>query len=143
MDDDDEIDGTNFLRYDILDLVNKIRKIVKNFKRFPLKNEILQRYVKEIYPNGLNLILDCKTRWSSLLNMLERIIKIKLPVQNALLDLHEMITLSDQELTEISRISKSLGPIKAAMESSCKRDANLITAEVTIKFLLDELQMSH
>ena len=50
MDDDDEIDGlfvlgdaalenTNYLRYDILALVNKIRKIVKIFKRSPLKNE--------------------------------------------------------------------------------------------------------
>ena len=59
MDDNDEIDGltvlgdvvqenTNCLRYDILELVNKIRKIVKIFKRSPLKNEILQRYVRGI-----------------------------------------------------------------------------------------------
>ena len=67
-----------------------------------------QRYVKELYPKTFNLILDCKTRWSSLLNMLERIVKIKLPVQKALLELQEMITLSDQELTEISRIIQSL-----------------------------------
>ena len=32
--------------------------------------------------------------------MLERIVKIKLPVQKALLDLHEFIILSDQEQTE-------------------------------------------
>ena len=99
--------------------------------------------MKEIYPNGLNLILDCKTRWSSLLNMFERIVKIKLPVQKALLDLQEVINLSDHEITEISRIIHSLGPIKAALEALCRRDANLITAEATIKFLLDELLSSH
>ena len=133
----------NCLRFDILDLLNKIRKIVKIFKRSPLKNEILQRYVMEIYPNGLNLIPDCKTRWSSLLNMFERIVKIKLPVQKALLDLHEMDNLSDQEFTVISSIIQSLGPIKAAIEALCRRDANLITAEATIKFLFDELQSSN
>ena len=67
--------------------MNKVRRIVEIFKRSPLKNEVLQRYVKEIYPNGLNVILHCKTRWSSLINMLERIIRIKLPIQKALLDL--------------------------------------------------------
>ena len=153
-DEDDEIDGlivlgdvaqenTNCLRFDILELANKIRKIVKIFKRSPLKNDLLQRYVKEIYPTGLNLILDCKTRWSSLLNMFERIVKIKLPVQKALLDLQEVINLSDHEITEISKIIHSLGPIKAALEALCRRDVNLITAEATIKFLLDELLSSH
>ena len=151
MNDDDEIDGlivldssqddTNCLRSNVLDLVNKVRKIVKILRRSPLKNEILQRYVKEVYPNGLNLILDCKTRWSSLLYMLERIVKIKVPVQKALLDLHEMPNLSNQEFTDISMIILSLSPIKAAIEALCRRDANLIVAEATIKFLL-ELQSS-
>ena len=47
--------------------------------------------MKENYPNGLNVVLDCKTRWSSLVNMLERTIQIKLPIQKALLDLGEDI----------------------------------------------------
>ena len=149
---DDEIDGlivldssqdnTNCLSSNILGLVNKVRKIVKIFRRSPLKNEILQRYVKEVYPNGLNLILDCKTRWSSLLDMLERIVRIKVPVQKALLDLQEMPNLSNQEFTDISIIIFSLSPIKAAIEALCRRDANLIVAEATIKFLLEELQSS-
>ena len=140
MNDDDEIDGlivldssqddTNCLRSNVLDLVNKVRKIVKILRRSPLKNEILQRYVKKI--------LDCKTRWSSLLYMLERIVKIKVPVQKALLDLHEMPNLSNQEFTDISMIILSLSPIKAAIEALCRRDANLIVAEATIKFLLEE-----
>ena len=84
----------------------RVRQIVKLFKRSPLKNETLQKYVKEIYPNGLNLILDCKTRWSTLLDMLERIIKIKFPVQKALLDLGVQIDLSDLEFTQIEFLTK-------------------------------------
>ena len=130
------------LSYDISDIVARVRQIVKLFKRSPLKNETLQKYVKEIYPNGLNLILDCKTRWSTLLDMLERIIKIKLPVQKALLDLGVQIDLSDLEFTQIEFLTKTLSPIKIAVEALCRRDSNLITAEATIKFLLDELNIS-
>ena len=56
------------LNLDIIETVNKVRRVVKIFKRSPLKNETLQKYVREKYPNGLNMILDCKTRWSSLVN---------------------------------------------------------------------------
>ena len=35
------------------------------------------------------------------------------------------------------------GPYQTAIEALCRRDANLITAEATIKFLLDDLQSSH
>ena len=128
MDDDDEIDGlivldssqdnTNCLSSNILGLVNKVRKIVKIFRRSPLKNEILQYYVEEVYPNSLNLILDCKTRWSSLLDMFERIIRIKVPVQKALLDLEEMPNLSNKEFTDISIVIFSLSSIKAAIAHS-------------------------
>ncbi|KAI6650156.1 hypothetical protein LOD99_6073 [Oopsacas minuta] len=91
-------------------------------------------YVKEIYPNGLNVVLDCKTRWSSLVNMLERIIQIKLPIHKALLDFGEHICLSEQEIAAISSIVEALNPIKIALEALCRRDTNLITAEATIKF---------
>ena len=79
------------INFDISKMVTKIRRIVKIFKRSALKNETLQTYVKENYPNALNVVLDCKTRWSSLVNMLERTIQIKLPIQKALLDLGEDI----------------------------------------------------
>ena len=103
------------LSCDIIDIVRRVRQIVKPFKRSPLKNETLQKYVKENYHNGLNLILDCKTRWSSLLDMLERIIKIKLPVQKALLDLGVQINLSDIEFFQIESITEALSPMKIAI----------------------------
>ena len=71
------------LKHDMLGIVNRVRRIVKFFKLSPLKNEILQNYSKEKHPNGLQLILDCKTRWSSLLYMLERFVKLKIPMQKS------------------------------------------------------------
>ena len=117
---------------------NEVRGIVKFFKRSPLKNEILQNYAKEKHPNGLQLILDCKTRWSTLLYMFERFVKLKIPVQKALLDLNADTQLSDADFTRISLIVQALDPIRIAVEALCRRDANFITAEATIKFLLDD-----
>nr|CAH7753517.1 unnamed protein product [Callosobruchus chinensis] len=54
-------------------LVTEVRKIVKLFRRSPLKNNVLQNYVKDKHSKELNLILDCKTRWSSLAQMLQRL----------------------------------------------------------------------
>ena len=122
------------------DVVNKVRRVVKHFKRSPLKNEILQTYVKEKHPNGLQLILDCRTRWSTLLKMLERIVKLRIPVHKALLDLNIDIKLNDEEFQQINNIVQALDPIKLAVEALCKREANLITAEATIKFLFDEIE---
>ena len=54
-------------------VINKVRIIARLFRKSPAKNYVLQGYVKEIR-NGkeLKLILDCKTRWSSILTMIER-----------------------------------------------------------------------
>ena len=85
------------------------------------------------------MILDCKTRWSSLVNMLERILQIKVPTQKALLDLNQGIYFTDEEFALISSIVDALNPIKMAVEALCRRDTNLITAEATIEFLLDDI----
>ena len=69
--------------------------------------------------------------------MLERIIQIKLPIQKALLDFGEHVSLSDQEIAAISSIIEAFNPIKIALEALCRKDTNLITAEATIKFLLE------
>ncbi len=45
-------------------VIQKARKVVKLFKRSPLKNEILQFHMSK--GEDLNLILDLKTRWNSL-----------------------------------------------------------------------------
>ena len=58
------------------------------------------------------MLLDCKTRWSSLVNMLERIVQNKLPIQKALLVLDEDIYISDQEFSMISSVVEALSPIK-------------------------------
>ncbi|KAI6651928.1 hypothetical protein LOD99_4807 [Oopsacas minuta] len=133
-------DNPLLVNVSVSDVVNKVRRVVKLFKRSPLKNEILQTYVKEKHPNGLQLILDYRTPWSTLLNMLERIVKLRIPIHKALLDLDIDIKLNDEEFQQINNIAQALHLIKLVMEALCRREANLIIAEETIKFVFEEIQ---
>ncbi|GBL71530.1 hypothetical protein AVEN_132062-1 [Araneus ventricosus] len=68
------------------DLLQKVRKVVKLFKRSPTKYHMyLQKYVKEDTGKELSLILDCRTHWNSLLAMIERFHKLKVCVDKALI----------------------------------------------------------
>ncbi|KAF9760994.1 hypothetical protein NGRA_2912 [Nosema granulosis] len=53
-------------------LIGKIRSVVKIFRKSPLINEILQEFVKIEINRSYSLILDCKTRWNGLCDMIER-----------------------------------------------------------------------
>ena len=48
--------------------------MLKKFPKNPVKNEVLQKYVLLEQNKELSLVLDCKTRWSSMYEMVERFI---------------------------------------------------------------------
>ena len=120
-------------------IITKIRKIVVMFRRSPTKNDILQKHVKDEFKKELTLILDTKTRWSSMLVMLERIYEIKNCVRKSLIDIKSDIDLSENDLNVVSNIIMALQPVKVAAEALCSRDTNLYVADLTIRFMLDEL----
>ena len=66
--------------------INKMRQIALLFRKSPLKNEILQNYVRKEHGKSLIIILDSKTRWDSLVAMLERFLEIGPSVAKALID---------------------------------------------------------
>lgn len=120
-------------------LVTEVRKIVKLFRRSPLKNSVLQNYVKEKHGKELNLILDCKTRWNSLAQMLQRFIFLKDCVKKAMIDSSMPMNLSDHNLETLERVSNCLEPIRLTVLALCRCDANLYTADASFKFMFEEL----
>lgn len=100
---------------------------------------MLQKYVKEIIGKELSLILDCRTRWNSLLNMLEIFLLLKDAVRKYLIDLKLNLDFNDREIELLSNIISSLQPIKLAVETLCKEKTNLYVADVTLKFMLGKL----
>lgn len=82
-DDDEDIhvigeDATEFLLHnDIERALKNVRKDVKRFRKSPKDNEVLQLHVKSCFKTELKLLLDVKTRWSSIHTMVSRYCKLR------------------------------------------------------------------
>ena len=87
------------------------------FRKSPLKNEILQMYVKGMFFKELKLILDLKIRWNSVVAMLERFLELKTCILKTMIDLKEILNISEEEYAIMSAITISLQP------KSCNRKA--------------------
>ena len=124
----------------IRDIIQTVRKIVKLFRKSPTKNDVLQNNLRMQFSKEKALILDSKTRWNSLLTMLERFYEIGEFVKKTLYDIDESIMfVSQKDFALIYEIIYVLRLVKIAVEALCKSDSNLLAADVTIKFMLDEL----
>ena len=125
-------------------IIEKVRKLVKLFKRSPTKTDTLQIYVKQEFGKDIKLQLDCKTRWSSLADMISTFNKIKLCVSKALIDLcleaDPNYSLSAEEHAVLVNLDKAFQPVKLAVEVLCRRDTDLAVAETTLRFMIRKLE---
>ena len=106
-------------------LIQKVRKTVQIFKRSPLKNEVLQNYIKLKFREEYFLIADSKTRWNSLLAMLERFHKLKSCIQKSDIDLKLNTNFTETDFETVSATISALLRVKLAVESLCCKDTNL------------------
>ncbi|XP_035714943.1 uncharacterized protein LOC118438569 [Folsomia candida] len=129
----------------IAPLICKVRKIVKLYRKSPLRNENLQKYVKIEFEKELSLLLDSKTRWNSLMDMMERFYNLRSCIRKSLIDLKPevKIYLDDDDVNQIHQLIQALGPLKLTVEVLCRRDSNLLSADAALNFTLskpDELE---
>lgn len=124
---------------EISPLIAKIRKIVVLFRRSPTKNDNLQKHIKEEFNKELSLIIDSKTRWNSLCAMLERFCEVESAIRKSLIDIKSELSFSENEVVLLKNIIAALQPVKLAVEALCREDVNLYVADITMKFMLDEL----
>lgn len=121
--------------------IKKLRDLIKSFKNSPLKNDLLQKYILEENGKNIDLILDCKTRWNSLSDMVGQFLKLKSCVFKALLDLKSNVKFTDEEIQDLHDIHYSLDVIKTTVMSLCRRDSNLLTADAALRFMLEKLDL--
>lgn len=119
--------------------ISKVRQIVRMFRKSPTKNDILQRYIKAEHKKELKLILDCKTRWSSLVDMLQRFVLVQNSVKKSLIDLR-IDSLSDLEFKHIEEVACILQPVKVTVEALCARNMDLYKCDVALNFMLEEVK---
>lgn len=70
---------------------------------------------------------------------MKRFLKLKHPVQTALIDLKSPINLSDNKFKVISQIISVLLSMKLGVEALCLRDAKLLAINATINFWFNSL----
>ena len=113
--------------------------MVEIYRRSPVKNEVLQKYVLLKQNKEFSLVLDCKTHWSSMYEIIERFIYLKKCISKALLDLSIEHDISTAEFLFLNNPKCTLEPIKLAIDALCCKDATLLTAEGISQFLFFEL----
>ncbi|GFT87423.1 uncharacterized protein TNCV_4050691 [Trichonephila clavipes] len=118
--------------------IKKIRNVVKLIRKSPIKNDILQKYVKEEFGCEKVVCLDTKTRWNSLLAVLERFLEIKSAISKALIGIKEEQMMVNVEFETVTTIVKGLKPVKIGLEKLCSRNATLLTAEGVFSFVIGE-----
>ena len=74
---EDVEDDQGDLDTEILDLLKKVQKICRKYKKSNVLNDELQEKVKAAFGKELQLKLDCKTRWHTVLKMLEQFYKLR------------------------------------------------------------------
>ena len=95
----------------------------------------MQEHEKE-----LSLILDCKTRWSSMFQMIERFILLKKSIFKALLDLSIAHDITQAEFLFLDEMKATLEPVKLAVEAMRRQNATLFIAEGIFLFLIREMK---
>ncbi|GBN66056.1 hypothetical protein AVEN_88721-1 [Araneus ventricosus] len=71
--------------------------------------------------------------------MTEKFHKLKVFIDKALINIGSDTKFSDLEWSKIKDLIDRLQPFKLAVEALCRRDSTLLTAETTLKFILEKL----
>ncbi|GFS89091.1 uncharacterized protein TNCV_1258471 [Trichonephila clavipes] len=124
---------------ELVEDLDKVLDLEFESGKIPYKNDILQKYVKEEFGCEKMVCLDTKTRWNSLLTMLERFLEIKSAISKALIDIKEEQMMVNVEFETVTTIVKGLKPVKIGLEKLCSRNATLLTAESVFFFVIGEL----
>ena len=84
-----------FTKVKLRNLITKISIVVKMFRKLPTKmDDVFTKYCMEEFKK--EVILDVKTRWNALLDMLERFVLLQNCVRNSLINIHTDIIFTEK-----------------------------------------------
>lgn len=137
---DDRAAGEVELDGDYKAAILKLRSLVIMFKKSPKKADCLKAICTEKYGKAKSLDKDIKTRWDSLVTMINKFLDIKEAVKEALIEFYQIDKFpNEDELKLLTNLSTCLEIIKTGTKSLCKRDCDLAKADVICNFVLQDL----
>lgn len=127
-------------RRNIKSVLDNSRKLVKFFKLSSVRNAVLQNHVVEQENKKLMLKVDVKTRWNSLVPMLERLLQLKPCIENAVSDIGGTNDFyKEVDFKVLEDILKVLKPIELAVKELSKDSSTILTSEGVHQFLFKNL----
>ena len=110
--------------------VANIRKMSRMFRKSFTKNSVLQGFVRAAHDGReLKLILDVKTRWSSLKKMIQRFLLLQVEVEMAVLALKKDWPFDEDILEQLTGLCEALQLIEEAMSRLSRKDMCLVGAD--------------
>jgi hypothetical protein len=119
--------------------VKEMRRIIKFFKKSAIRKETLLKHVQKKTGKSLNLLLDVKTRWSSLSVAIDRFILLIEPVNKTMEELGAD-KFPPEYLLCLKQMHDVLEPAKLAVNELSKDSCNLIVAEATVQYVVNSLE---
>ncbi len=135
----DKINLMDFDNFSINEIILKVRKIVKNFRKSPLKNDVLQKYIVCSFGKRISLILDVSTRWNSLYFMISRFLKLIGEIKKASIDLQIEFSISDIECNILKQLNTLLEILYVGMIKLSERKTDLFRASKIFSFINSKL----
>jgi len=125
---------------DFKTVLKKLRKVVKLFKYSPKRNRILQKEVVAKFGREYVVILDLRTRWNSTFAMVERAVKLEVPIRQTLtqLNFHDY-DLDMKDFKTLKTLLNLLQPFAVALQGCGRVDNNIAEGEESIDFIRDQL----
>ena len=115
------------------EIVEKVVKIVKFFRKSTVKNELLQDLIEADFKKEYALVKNCPTRWNGLLRLLRRFVKVKDPIHHALVDLKKTDMFPvENDIIIIEDMVNTLDSVEAV--SLCLQDRSVTIAEADESF---------
>ena len=134
-------DNTTELNEIVGPVINKIRSICSKFRNSGVKMDALRGQLKQAGLPELVVIKDCKTRWSSLCDMLERYLKLAPHIHKVLEEFKlSMMIPTDREMSLLKEAESSLSALKLASTYICNQETDLATAESAIQYIEKKLE---
>ena len=133
--------GVEFQQF-VAEVMRKVRTLVKMFRKSPLKDEILQQHIQAQLNTELKLILDSKTRWNNLLEIIKIFVRAKKCIRMALVEVGTSTTITNAEIKILHDLIDVLEPVKHAVDGLCGTNATFLIAERINDFVFKTLSNS-
>ena len=126
-----------------LEVILRVRKLCRFLRKSPVANGALQDEVKkQLSLKHLKPNIDMKTRWNSMIPMLQSFVKLKGPLLAIWPQIKRpnSLELNEEDFEMAQTIIKVLAPCLIAVRKLCRRDTNLYTADIIMKETINELE---